>query len=93
VRDGEDLILTQNGNAPQRVLRLRLADHGRRIAGVETLLANPPLAGDAADITLGAVVGRSFVFVVRSGWAGADDKGQLSPADQAAPALIGWIGL
>lgn len=92
-RDGDDLIVTQNGNAPQRVLRLRLADHARRIARVEVLLSNPALPGEAPDLALGTVAGRSFVFVARSGWAKADDKGQLAPADQAAPALIGWIPL
>lgn len=92
-RDGAGLVVTQNGNAPQRVLRIRLADHGRRIAGVEVLLANPALPGDAPDIALGAVTEGSFVFVARSGWAKADDKGQLPPAEAAAPALIGWIPL
>jgi hypothetical protein len=92
-RDGDDLILTQNGNAPQRVLRLRLADHARRIAGVEVLLANPALNGDPPDMALGTAAGRSFVFVVRSGWTKADDKGQLPPGEAAAPALIGWIPL
>jgi sugar lactone lactonase YvrE len=93
VRDGAGLIVTQNGNAPQRILRVRLADHGRRIAGVEVLLANPGLPGEAPDVALGAVAGREFVFVARSGWAKADGEGRLTPEAAAAPALIGWIPL
>jgi sugar lactone lactonase YvrE len=90
-RDGEDLIVTQNGAEPQRVLRVRLDPEARRIRRIETLLANPELAGGPADIALGTVAGRSFVFVARSGWAGADQAGRLSAAAAAAPALIGWI--
>lgn len=92
-RDGDELILTQNGVAPQRVLRVRLTPGARAVASVQVLLANPALAGGAPDISLGTVAGRSFVFVARSGWATADDKGALSPEDAAAAAEIGWLDL
>jgi hypothetical protein len=95
--DGADLIVTQNGFAPQRVLRLNLSPDGHAVRSVRVLLSNPALAAGAPDLALGAVAGtgadRAYIFVARSGWAEVGAKGMMTRAAAAAPATIGWIDL
>ena len=71
-RYGRDLIGTQNGVAPQRVIRLRLAPDERSVEGVEVLARGPAVL---EDVSLGAVDADRFVFVARSGWAAFGDDG------------------
>ncbi len=59
------LIAIQNGVTPNRVIRLRLDNAGRRIERVETLAANHP---DIADPTLGFIRKDDFLFIANSQW-------------------------
>jgi sugar lactone lactonase YvrE len=82
VRFGNDLIATQNGIRPHRVLRIRLDGTGQ-VAGVEVLEANHPAY---AEPTLGVLVGNHFHYVANSQW----DKfvqGKAA-ADVAAPVIL-----
>jgi sugar lactone lactonase YvrE len=64
VRYGNDLIATQNGIRPQRVVRIRLASDGQ-VAGLDVLEANHPAH---AEPTLGTLVGEQFYYVANAQW-------------------------
>ena len=57
------LIVVQNGMQPNRVMRLKLSEDGRSIAGVQPLLANQP---ELTLPTLGTVAGDDFHFIANS---------------------------
>lgn len=81
VRHGNDLIATQNGIRPHRVLRIRL-DSGGQVAAVAVIEANHP---DHAEPTLGVLVGDHFHYIANSQW-DKFPKGQ--PAADVAPPVI-----
>ena len=80
-RSGRTLIATQNGGSPNRVLRLRLSSDERAVEAVEILAQGPP---GIDDLSLGAVIGRRFVFVGHSQWSAVGPDGSVSPAPAAA---------
>jgi len=81
-----DLIATQNGTNPQRVLRLRLNAARDRIASVEVLASG---LSQWDEITLGEVVGDEFRFVANSHWSKFDAKGDLPAASTlSSPAIM-----
>jgi sugar lactone lactonase YvrE len=85
VRDPRDnaLVATQNGIAPNRVVRLTLAGDRAR---VETLLMGDPRM---TEPTLGAIVGDDFVFVANAQWeAFAPRKPGAPPAPEPAEPLL-----
>jgi len=59
------LIATQNGVAPQRVLRLRLGPEWDYVQSAEVLSANAPFHH---EITLGAIWDGAFWYVANSQW-------------------------
>lgn len=76
VRDGSSLIATQNGGTPNRILRLHLSADERTVESVEMLVQGPE---GLDDLSLGAVIGRRFVFVAHSQWGAVGAGGALSP--------------
>lgn len=85
-----DLIATQNGTNPQRILRLRLDRERKHILRVETLASAHPKWD---EITLGEVVGDEFRFIANSHWSKFDAKGELPPAKELSPPTIMAVGL
>lgn len=71
-RYGEWLIAVQNGTSPARVLGLRLSSDGLTVQRVEVL---DELRSWQGEPTVGAVQGRSFVFVATSQWPFWSDTG------------------
>lgn len=82
VRFGNDLIATQNGIRPHRVLRIRL-DASGQVSGVDVLEANHP---DHAEPTLGVMVGDHFHYIANAQW-DRFPKGQPA-ADLVAPVIL-----
>lgn len=87
---GDDLIATQNGTNPQRVLRLRLNAERNRIVRVEVLASAHP---HWDEITLGEVVGDEFRFVANSHWSKFDANGELPAADTLSAPVIMAVDL
>jgi sugar lactone lactonase YvrE len=79
------LIGTQNGTAPNRIIRIRLAPGGLAVSSVETLLANGSGMGDP---TLGVVVGKRFHFNGNAQWDLFGDDGKIAEPLKLGPAVI-----
>jgi sugar lactone lactonase YvrE len=79
------LIGTQNGTAPNRIIRIRLAAGGLAVSSVETLLANGSGMGDP---TLGVVAGKRFHFNGNAQWDLFGDDGKIAEPLKLAPAVI-----
>jgi sugar lactone lactonase YvrE len=80
------IIAVQNGVEPARVMRFQLDDSGRRIVRAEVLDRNSPIADEP---TIGAIVGREFVYVANSQWMKYGEDGKLMPgAVLRAPRLL-----
>src|SRR5262249_51939383 len=90
VRDGDSLIVTQNGILPHRVTRFRLDARGEPPTGAETLERNTPAFSEP---TLGTVAGDDYYFVANSQWGMFDEDGKLPEASKLAPPLIMKIPL
>lgn len=83
VRDGDDLIVVQNGVAPPRVLRLELNEDWSALERLDILVRD----GGMQEPTGGVVRGGDFVFVSRSQWTDfGSDGAPKSPTP--APAVI-----
>jgi streptogramin lyase len=83
---GNDLIATQNGITPHRLIRARLGPGGDRITAVEILEINHPLYREP---TLGTVVGAHFFYIANSQWDSFDKNGVLAPLDHLqAPVIL-----
>lgn len=80
-----DLIATQNGVVPQRVLAIQLSPDCRSIIGVAVLAANLP---EMEDLSLGAIEEEALFFVGRSQWAGWDAEGKPLPDDPGPVRLL-----
>jgi sugar lactone lactonase YvrE len=83
--NGRTLIGTQNGTAPNRIIRIRLAPGGLAVSSVETLLANGSGMGDP---TLGVVVGKRFHFNGNAQWELFGEDGKIADPLKLAPAVI-----
>jgi sugar lactone lactonase YvrE len=70
-RDGDDLVCVQNGIAPPRIVRVKLAA-GPRITGLEVLDRNTAIADEP---TMGVVSADAFVYVANSLWEKYGDEG------------------
>lgn len=66
LRDGDGLIAVQNGIRPHRVVRLTLAEAGRRVGAAEVLAMGLP---DLDEPTLAVAAGEQLYVVGRSQWA------------------------
>ncbi len=86
VLHGDDLVATQNGITPHRLIRAHLGPGGDRITAVETLEQNHPRYREP---TLGTLVGAHFFYVANSQWGSFDKAGVLAPLDQLqAPVIL-----
>jgi hypothetical protein len=83
VRHGGDLIAIQNGASRPRVIRLPIA----KPADAEILVES----GVLIEPSLGTVVGDRLLFVGRSQWGEANDKGEVKPG--AGPTRIMSLAL
>jgi len=70
--DRDAIIAVQNGVAPARVVRFVVDGSGRRIVRAEVVDRNIAIADEP---TIGAVVGRQFVYVANSQWEKYTDAG------------------
>lgn len=71
-----DLVATQNGVRPQRIIRYRLDDSGLAIESAKVLDANDPLLSEP---TLLAVSDKTLYVVANSQWSRFDENGHLPP--------------
>ena len=84
------LFLTQNGTAPERVIRVRLDASMTRVVSTETIERATPTLGDP---THGVVVGDGFYYIANSGWSELDEHGQVKPGSKLTPAHIMRISI
>lgn len=87
---GHDLVATQNGIEPQRVIRYRLDGTGLAISSDEVLDANDPLVPEPTLIT---VVGDKLYVVANAQWSRFDDQAHLPALDKLQPPLIAELSL
>lgn len=71
--DGGDLVATQNGIQPQRVVRYRMDDEGLAIKSATVLDANDPRVPEPTLLT---VVNHTLYVVANSQWSRFDDPGR-----------------
>jgi len=79
------LFLTQNGTAPERVVRLQLDAPLTRVVSSQIIERATPTLGDP---THGVLVGNDFYYIANSGWSELDDHGDLKPGSKLTPAHI-----
>lgn len=82
---GGDLIAVQNGNKPNSVIRIDLADDLASLHGVTVLEQRHPAYSDP---TLGTLVGNDLYYVATSQWGRFDEDGKLPPASELVEPLI-----
>ena len=84
-RDGNFLLLVQNGTTPERVSRIRI-DHGfTALEPGDVIERATPTLGDP---THGVIVRDDFYYLSNSGWDQLDDNGNLKPGGTFTPAYI-----
>jgi sugar lactone lactonase YvrE len=84
--DGDGIVAVQNGVTPARVVRFTLDSTGRRITRVQVVDRNPAVADEP---TIGALVGRTFVYVANSAWDKWKEDGTRVPGTRlASPVLL-----
>ncbi len=81
-----DLIGVQNVTNPGRVIRIRLADAGRRVAGIAVLQSHHHPA--LAEPTTGAVVGETLHLIANTYVAHYQPDGSVKDADKLKPTVI-----
>lgn len=74
---GRDLVATQNGIRPARIVSFRLDDDGQAIRSANVLDANDPLVPEP---TLFTIAGNAVYVVANSQWSRFDENGRL-PSD------------
>lgn len=79
------LLLTQNGTTPQRVLLITLDRSLTRVESTKVIEQSAPGRGDP---THGVVVGDDFYYIANSGWNQLDDHGDLKPGSKLTSAQI-----
>jgi hypothetical protein len=71
---GNDLIATQNGSSPERIVLFALDSTLTHIISTKVI---ERAASPGADATHGVVVGNEFFYIANSGWAKLDESGKL----------------
>jgi sugar lactone lactonase YvrE len=84
-RDGDRLIVVQNGTTPRRVLELRLDEAGTAITRWRVL---EQASADLGEPNHGVVVGRDFHFIGNSGWERVGEAGRLETRAESSPAVL-----
>ncbi|MFI4967950.1 MAG: SMP-30/gluconolactonase/LRE family protein [Gammaproteobacteria bacterium] len=87
---GHDLVATQNGVEPQRVIRYRLDSTGLAISSDTLLDANDPLVPEP---TLISVAGDTLYMVANAQWSRFDDQNHLPANGQLQVPLIAQLPL
>jgi len=82
-RDGADIVATQNGIAPARILRLHISADGKRLTSIQLLSVN----GATSDPSLIASDGHTAYAVGTAQWSSFDD-GKSDPVRPTAPWTI-----
>jgi len=82
---GHNLIATQNGTSPERVVEFPL-DPGLTHILSETLIERA--TATLGDPTHGVVVDGVFYYIANSGWNTLDDHGNLKPGANPSPPLV-----
>lgn len=86
VRRGHDLVVTENGVLPQRIVRLHLDDTGLAITSSKVLEANDPLVPEPTLLTMAR---GELYAVANSQWSHFDDQGRpKAGAALAAPLIV-----
>jgi len=75
-RDGETLLVIQNGTTPERVSRISANAGFTALKTGDVIERVTPTLGDP---THGVVVGKDFYYLTNSGWDQLDDNGNLKP--------------
>jgi sugar lactone lactonase YvrE len=88
--DGNELVATQNGIQPQRIIRYRLDDNGLAIRSATVLDANDPLVPEPTLLT---VVHGTVYVVANSQWSRFDEKGRLPQDDSLQAPVIAKLPL
>jgi sugar lactone lactonase YvrE len=84
--DGKAIVAVQNGVTPARIMRFVIDAAGKRVARAEVLDRNLAIADEP---TIGAVVGKAFVYVANSQWEKYTDDGARKPERPlSAPVLL-----
>jgi hypothetical protein len=81
----QQLILTQNGTSPERVILLSLDPSLTHITRSRVIEQSTPGFGDP---THGVIVGDDFYYIANSGWSQLDDHGDVKPGSKLTPAHI-----
>ena len=79
------LVGVQNGVTPHRVVRLTLADAGRRVARSEVLERAHPAYDEP---TLGVVVGDDFYYIADGQWERFSEDGTVADAAALRPTVV-----
>jgi sugar lactone lactonase YvrE len=80
------IVAVQNGVMPARIMRFSLDPAGTRVVRAELIDRNTPIADEP---TIGAVVGREFVYVANSQWEKFDESGKRNASKPlTAPILL-----
>jgi sugar lactone lactonase YvrE len=87
---GPDLVATQNGANPQRLVLFRLDDSNLKVKSAQVLSASDP---QAPEPTLFTLVGDEVYLVADAQWSRFDDDGKLPPKDQLLKPLVLKIAL
>lgn len=83
---GDDLLATQNGSSPERVISFRLDPSHTRIVSQAIFESATSTLGDP---THGVVVGSDFYYIANSGWDTLTDSGERKPdAKITAPRIM-----
>jgi sugar lactone lactonase YvrE len=83
--DGHNLIATQNGTSPERVVRFQLDPSFAAVTSEHLMERGTATLGDP---THGVIVDGWFYYIANSGWDTLDDHGHLLPNATPTPPLI-----
>jgi hypothetical protein len=84
-RDGESLLLTQNGTTPERISRIYFDAGSTSIKAGEVIERGTATLGDP---THGVIVGRDFYYLTNSGWSELDDNGNVKSGGNLTGAYL-----
>lgn len=84
-KNGQRLLMTQNGVEPERVVELQLDKAGRGVTGYTMIEKASPGLGEP---THGVWVGNDFYFIANSGWNVLDRHGKLIPGSRMTPPAL-----
>jgi hypothetical protein len=80
-----DLIATQNGTSPERVIYFRLNSSFTTVVSEQLIERATPTLGDP---THGVIVGDFFYYIANSGWTELDEHGDAKAGSKLTPARI-----